>query len=156
MKFDELQALLAKKGIAVTVDGDDFSVEEAEPETPAVEGLSADEVAALKTLAGLKLNQKALDGINQLPALIEMAQNVEADRKAEKENLVAIMFSNAANVLSKDELEAMPLPVLLKLHAVNSVTYAPIGGARETLFGNEDVLVSPSVWSQVKPEADNG
>lgn len=155
MKFDELQALLAKKGIAVTVNGDDITVE-GELETPAVEGLSADDVAALKTLAGLKLNQKALDGINQLPALIEMAHNVEAGRKAEKENLVAIMFSNAANVLSKDELEAMPLPVLQKLHAVNSVTYAPIGGARETLFGNEDVLVSPSVWSQVKPEADNG
>lgn len=158
MKFDELQALLAKKGLTVSANNDEFIVEETqEPSTPEITGLSAEEVTALKTLAGLapKLNQKALDGIEKLPALIEMANNVEAERKAEKESLVAVMVSNAANTLSKDELEAMPLTVLQKIHASNSVSYAPIGSARETLFGNEDVLVVPSTWN-IKPEADNG
>lgn len=158
MKFDELQALLAKKGLTVSANNDEFIVEETqEPSTPEITGLSAEEVTALKTLAGLapKLNQKALDGIEKLPALIEMANNVEAERKAEKESLVALMVSNAANTLSKDELEAMPLTVLQKIHASNSVSYAPIGSARETLFGNEDVLVVPSTWN-IKPEADNG
>lgn len=158
MKFDELQALLAKKGLTVSANNDEFIVEETqEPSTPEITGLSAEEVTALKTLAGLapKLNQKALDGIEKLPALIEMANNVEAERKAEKESLVALMVSNAANTLSKDELEAMPLTVLQKIHASNSVSYAPIGSARETLFGNEDVLVVHSTWN-IKPEADNG
>lgn len=156
MKYDEFKDLLLKKGLKVEVNGDDMTVEETQPDPE--QTLSAEEIAALKALAGLapKLNQQALDGIGKIPVLLEMAQNVENQQKAEKESLIAIMVANAANSLSKDELEAMPLPVLQKLHGMNNITYAPLGGAVRPLFGNDDVLVVNSTWDKVKPEADNG
>lgn len=140
MKLEELQAFLATKGIHVNADGEEFQVEET-PTADPVPMLSEAELTALKSLAALspKLNAASLD------QALQLAQNFEAQQKAEKDSLILSIKQNGSNPYTDDDLAGMSLPVLMKLNSQMNMSYAGAGPAM-SLFGNEsvEVLTLPS------------
>lgn len=136
MDLKKLQETLKAKGIALTVnEAGDYSVEETP--APASETLSAEEIAALKTVLVwfAKLgNSQEIDQVAQnlkdIPTAIRLAQNIQAQEKAERDQLVATIKANSANPYSEEELSALPTAVLTKLNAQLNVSFAGLAGAQ--------------------------
>ena len=171
MKFKDFLNSLAGKGYKVTgTTPEDMEVEE--PSTPEEEeekkklptqntagpGLSAADVSALQKLAGYlpvleKLGspaiQNSLDGLTQLPDLLEMGKTFKAQAESERALVIAGIKTNSANTYSDEELAALPMPVLIKMNAQMNTSFAGLGGAAQ-LFENADVLTLPSAFSALQ------
>lgn len=128
MKLQELLAMLKGKGFKVEHNETDESfVVEAPPE-PVVApsaALSVDEVDALKKLA---LSAGAIEAaLVAIPAVTQVAQNVQAEQAARRAELVASIKANSS-LFGDDDLAGMTLPQLTKLNTQTSVNYAGLGG----------------------------
>lgn len=152
MKLDEVNAILKAKGITLNAsENGEFEVVE-ETQTPVSEGgLSAEELAALKVLAAgiTPETVQNLASLKDVPAAVRLAQNLQAQEEAEKEQLIATIKTNSANPFSDEELKAMPKAVLAKMNAQMNVSFAGLGGAQvftntaEAPLGLRPILLAP-------------
>ena len=137
--LQDLISFLQGKGIKVKQnEAGEFLVEE--PTTPAdatttarsdAESLSAEDVAALKSLASLAPVLNALNATDlpaQLQVVTNFAKSIQEKDKSEREQLVASIKANAANVYSDEELAVMPSSALVKLNAQLNMSYVGLGG----------------------------
>ena len=149
MDLVQLLQKLEARGIHVTANDDatEFALEET---PPVVNGnsLSADEVAALKSLAQ---NAQSLTG--GLGDIAVLAADARARASAEKAYLVASIKGNASNTLTDDELNAMPLGVLAKLNGAGTVDYSGLGGQSVSVNSDVAVLTLPAPMLTAKQEA---
>jgi hypothetical protein len=148
--LQDLFAFLQGKGIKVKQnEAGEFVVDE--PTTPApgaapgVPSLSADDITALKSLAALAPTLNAFDaetieGLKGLKVVTNFAKNLEEKEKAEREQLVASIKANAANVYSDEELASMSPVVLTKLNAQMNMSYVGLGGAQLTTNADDEPL----------------
>ena len=154
MNLAELKNFLQGKGIVMNVEavGDDVVFEVEETPKDNTPSLSADEIAALKALAGLapKLNEQLIKNLEAVPTVLEFAQNAVSQAEKEKKDLISIIKMNEAITFSDDDLQKMDFAMLQKLNAMSGVNYAGVAGG-QLLFGNEDVLVTPSTLTSWKP-----
>jgi hypothetical protein len=134
--LEQLREFLATKGIQVNADGEGFQVEETPAAADPGMTLNEADLTALKSLAALgpKLNAATLD------QALQLAQNFEAQQKAEKDSIILAIKANGTNPYTDDDLAGMSLPVLMKLNGQMNMNYA-LAGAPVTLFGNENVQV---------------
>lgn len=153
VKVPEFLSFLKGKGIQVSQNAEgEFEVEE--PTTPAAtadpgaNGLSADDIAALKSLASLAPTLNALSA-GDLPAQLQVvtnfAKSIEEKDKVEREQLVASIKANAANVYSDEELAALPSSMLVKLNAQMNMSYVGLGGPQLVQNADDAPLAIPPV-----------
>ncbi len=159
MKLPDFFKFLQGKGIQVKQNSSgEFEVEEPTTLTDQAPALSADEIAALKSLAAsaARLNafdDEALAALKQVKVVANFAKGLEEKEKAERTALVAAIKANGANVYSDEELAAMPQTVLVKLNAQMNTSYAGLVGV--SLFTNEDdapLGIMPVLLNQGKEE----
>lgn len=116
------------------------------------------QVAALNKLAGMDFD-KLLKLAEQLPAVMEIAQNAESERASKKSTLIAGIKTNSAQPFSDEELNGFSLPVLTKLHAQFNVDYSGLAGGYQFSTNvaatdlDEDVLTIPPVLLAAPEEA---
>lgn len=115
----------------------------AQPATPAAPAplFSEAEIAALKSLAA------------SAPVLQNAAALVANEAKLRKDNLIASIKQNSANVLSDAELEAMPESALMKLNAHFNTNFLAMGGA---VRQNEDSLIAIAPDTFAWPKEQGG
>lgn len=123
--------------------------------------VSGEELDALKSFAQLMVKNKAvfssenlLAAVKTAPAAAVMVKNAQASQQRERESLIATIKTNAANIYSDEDLNSMPLPILVKMNAQMNVSYAGAGGAQAVYENSSQPLrVRPVLLGTQREEA---
>lgn len=155
----DLLAKLREQGVQVNMDNDttldginleletgDEQVEGTLQTAPAAQpAFNETEIAAIKKLATMDFSG-FIKVAESLPAVVEMAQNAEAEKAARKAGLVAMIKANTDNTFSDEELNSMGVPVLTKINARLNIDYSGFGGGTPYVAsndGDDELLVAP-------------